>query len=163
MQRQMTERRIASPSTSSLELDRCDTSKEQPNEKLLSINIRYTKLFRHAIKNFCATNFFLCFAYLGDSQFSQHENFFLWNNIYENLATIRLNLLLIRHRARIDGIPRYPPIKTTVAAMLMLLAGIGFLISGLVIYFGKGGDRSRGLPLFVLGAMCKYFIFVQRS
>ena len=62
---------------------------------------------------------------------------------------------LLRHRARLPTITRYPPPKTTLAAILMLIGGITFLISGSVVYFGDS-DQGRGLPMFILGIICKF-------
>mmetsp|Transcript_5069 Transcript_5069/g.8301 ORF Transcript_5069/g.8301 Transcript_5069/m.8301 type:complete len:115 (-) Transcript_5069:88-432(-) len=58
-------------------------------------------------------------------------------------------------RPRAPLLVRYPPIRTTIAGILMLVGGIFFLTFGLVViytHFMKHG-QSRGLAMVALGAM----------
>jgi len=63
------------------------------------------------------------------------------------------DLMLLRSRSRLGTVVRYPPPKTTLAAMIMLFAGIALLISGLVVYFQNYEGNDRGLPIFILGGI----------
>lgn len=56
-------------------------------------------------------------------------------------------------RLRTVNIPRYPPFRTTLAAILFLIGGITFLIAGLVVYFGP--SSGRGIPMIILGSISK--------
>ena len=48
----------------------------------------------------------------------------------------------------------YPPPRTTLAALLMLILGTAFLISGAVIFWtGSRGDNDRGFTLMILGGV----------
>jgi hypothetical protein len=58
---------------------------------------------------------------------------------------------LLRHRPRLATINRYPPPKTTLAAITLLLVGSTLLITGFVVFFQNREGNDRGLPIFILG------------
>lgn len=63
-----------------------------------------------------------------------------------------ISLFNIPQRARLSIVKRYPPPKTTFAAILMLIGGIVFLISGLVVFFGNN-KNDRGIPILAIGGI----------
>lgn len=62
---------------------------------------------------------------------------------------------LLRQRPRLSTVSRYPPPKTTAAALGLFLGGCILFICGLTVYFksSKGGDT--GMPIFILGLISK--------
>lgn len=62
-------------------------------------------------------------------------------------------------RERVPLLPRYPPPKTTIAAVLLLFGGIIFVSLGLSILYTNllsSGRKDRGLALIILGSLSKY-------
>lgn len=62
-------------------------------------------------------------------------------------------------RERVPLLPRYPPPKTTIAAVLLLVGGIVFVSLGLSILYTNllsSGRKDRGLALIILGSLSKY-------
>eukprot|EP01040_Poterioochromonas_malhamensis_P002915 gene2915-3100_t len=59
-------------------------------------------------------------------------------------------------RERVPLLPRYPPPKTTIAAVLLLVGGIVFVSLGLSILYTNllsSGRKDRGLALIILGSL----------
>lgn len=59
-------------------------------------------------------------------------------------------------RERVPLLPRYPPPKTTIAAVLLLVGGIFFVSLGLSILYTNllsSGRKDRGLALIILGSL----------
>lgn len=66
--------------------------------------------------------------------------------------------MLLKHRARLPSLVHYPPPRTTLAAVGMLVVGSIFLSLGVVTFLtnlmgSKGEDRDRGLAMIVLGSL----------
>jgi hypothetical protein len=65
-------------------------------------------------------------------------------------------------RERYPLIPRYPPPRTTIAAVLLTIGGIVFISLGLSVLFSHllTHGRDRGLALLILGCISKKIFFL---
>lgn len=65
---------------------------------------------------------------------------------------------LIRNRNRLSQIARRPlPIRTTIAAAILLTLGIIFIILGIIFFFNGTLSRGdRGLSLLILGGISSF-------
>lgn len=64
-------------------------------------------------------------------------------------------------RERLPLLPRYPPPKTTIAAVLLLVGGIIFVSLGLSVLYSNllTSGKDRGLALLILGSISKLIVF----
>lgn len=65
-------------------------------------------------------------------------------------------------RVRRPLIAQYPPLKTTIAAVVLLLGGIIFLSLGLSIMFSSliSHGKDRGLAMVILGGLSKFEFYL---
>ena len=66
------------------------------------------------------------------------------------------DLINPRQRYRMSTITRSPPLKTTIAAVLLLFVGFCMLVTGLSLYFATKVQKDRGMSVIVLGALSKW-------
>jgi hypothetical protein len=76
-----------------------------------------------------------------------------------NPVNIGTDQLDFEPRVRRPVLTRYPPLKTTIAAIILLLGGILFISLGLSIFFSHDfliRGKDRGIMMIILGGLSKF-------